>query len=280
MTLSLYTFDGTARAERYFADTLLPHLLLAHEFAGLKLLFRHVLSHVDFSQLPDDFEIVTELDPLRDGSVGNEAVRAKYRDIGRVAVPDLFVRWERYCLVIEAKFFTDPADEDLSVQIKLQRKAIATIREHTKYGDESYRFEHVILGIRPCQIEEAHSITWDELCDVILDPVLACPEHDLRYCQQIFRDAIARAKREQEAVGRIKFTKMKFAELMENLSTLIQQQKVYIGFVGGERQLANATLEELETRSHYKVSNKRWSENWITLDKFLHRVFQLKGYSG
>jgi len=132
MTLAMYTFDRVARAERYFADTLLPHLLMAHEFMGLKLLFRHVLSQVDFSQFPDDFELVTELDPLRDGSVGNETVRTLYRDLGRVTVPDLFVRWDRYCLVIEAKFFTDPADDELTEQVSLQRKAIAVHpRAHT-----------------------------------------------------------------------------------------------------------------------------------------------------
>lgn len=278
MTIASYTFDQVARAERYFADTLLPHLLLAQEFMGLKQLFHHVLPSVDFSQVPETFEVVTELDPLRDGSVGNGAIRELYRDLGRVAVPDLFVRWDRYCLVIEAKFFTDPADDDLAEQVSLQRKAIATIREHTQYHDQSYQFEHVILGIRHCQIQQVHSITWDELCDVILAPVLTRHESDIQYCQQVIRDAITRAKREREAVGRINFTKMKFAELMGNISTLIQQQKVYIGFVGGERQLAIATLDGLENRSHYKVSDERWSENWITLDQFLHRVFQLKGY--
>lgn len=153
-----------------------------------------------------------------------------------------------------------------------------SIREHTRYHDQSYQFAHVILGTRPCQIQEAHSITWDELCDVILAPVLVRPESDLQYCQQVIRSAIARAKHEREAVGRMNFTKMKFAELMGNLSPLIQQRKVYVGFVGGERQLALATIDELESRSHYKVSDERWSENWITLDKFLHRVFELKGY--
>lgn len=278
MTVTLYTFDRVARAERYFANTLLPHLLMAHEFSGLKLLFHHVFPAVDFTQVIDDFEIVTELDPLRDGSVGNTAVRTLYRDRGRVAVPDLFVRWDHYCLVVEAKFFTDPADECLYEQVQLQREAIAIIRDHTLYRDASYRFEHVVLGIRRCRIQDAQSITWDELCDDILAPVFAQPESDLQYCQQVIRDAIIRAKREREAVGPVNYTKMKFADLIGNLSTLIQQQKVYIGFVGGEDQLAQASIEDLENRSHYKVSDERWSENWITLDQFLHRVFQLKGY--
>lgn len=276
MAIASYTFDQVARAERYFADTLLPHLLFSREFMGLKLLFQHVLPSVDFSQMPEVFEVVTELDPLRDGSVGNDAIRKLYRDLGRVAVPDVFVRWERYCLVIEAKFFTDPADDDLAEQISLQRKAIATIRNHTQYHDQSYQFEHVILGIRPCQIQLVHSIIWDELCDVILAPVLALPDADIQYCQRVIRHAIARAK--QDAVGKMNFTKMKYDELMKNLPVLIQQEKVYIGFLGGERQLASATLDELENRSHYKVSNESRNENWITLDRFLHRVFQLKGY--
>ncbi|OPZ87128.1 MAG: hypothetical protein BWY76_00625 [bacterium ADurb.Bin429] len=276
MTVTLYTFDRVARAERYFANTLLPHLLMAHEFSGLKLLFQHVFPGVDFTQAIDDFEIVTELDPLRDGSVGNMAVRTLYRDRGRVAVPDLFVRWDHYCLVVEAKFFTDPADDDLTEQVRLQREAITAIRDHTLYQDQSYQIEHLILCIRKSCISNAYNLTWEELCDPILAPVLASSDCDMQYCRRVIEDAITRANR--EALGKISFTKLSFAELMRNLSTLIEQQKVYIGFTGGEDRLAQASLDELEHRSHYKVSDKRWSDNWISLDQFLHRVFTLKGY--
>lgn len=63
-----YIFQDVSRSERYFTTTLLSHLLMANNFEGTKLLFKFLFNKDDFDG-GLGFEIVTELDPLRDPSV-------------------------------------------------------------------------------------------------------------------------------------------------------------------------------------------------------------------
>ncbi len=114
--MSKIRFDETARSERYFSATLLSRLLMVNEFAGLKALFKD-LDIVPANSLSTDIEIVTELDPLRDGAKANKNIESIFAKEGRMAVPDLFLRWGKRILVIEAKFFTAPTIEDLDAQV-------------------------------------------------------------------------------------------------------------------------------------------------------------------
>lgn len=142
-----YRFDATARAERYFVATLLTHLLLSDGFAGLKRLFYHMFGDETCASLSDDFEIVSELDPLRDGSIQDSAVKKLYQEHKRIAVPDLFLRWGHNCLIIEAKFFTDPAAEELHEQVKLQKEAIKKVQPYTFY--KNWEVRYATLTIQP-----------------------------------------------------------------------------------------------------------------------------------
>jgi hypothetical protein len=102
---------------------------MVDDFEGIKLLFKHIFN--DKINEPDDFEIVTELDPIRDGSVYNSEIKKIFKDSGRVAVPDIFIRWGTKVLVIEAKFFTQPSVDELQDQLKLQKDALPAIISNT-----------------------------------------------------------------------------------------------------------------------------------------------------
>lgn len=271
---NLYRFDTTARAERYFTATLLPHILLSNNFSALRKLFQMIFSNKVCENLPEDFEIVSELDPLRDGSVENQNVKKLYQTFKRIAVPDLFLRWSHLCLVIEAKFFTDPAAEELYTQVKLQQEAIAKVKPYTVYRDWNVKF--AVLTVEGTEISTDSNIinlNWEHLLQTLKSDVPVSP--DLEYAFHAIRSALQRAKRPESTV--ITYEKLKFAKLFEQLSRLVAEGKIYIGYTGGIEALESATLTELEQRYHYKVSEYRWSDNWISLDQFLGRVFRLRG---
>src|SRR5262245_2830327 len=163
-----YRFDRTARAERYFVDTLFAHFLLADNFAGLRLLFEHIFGSEACTGLDEDFEIVSELDPLRDGSVGNNQVKNLYRQFRRVAVHDIFLHCSHLCLVIEGKFFTDPATEELAKQVNLQREAIDKVKPFTLYKDWQIKF--AVLTTTPVKSSLQADITvlsWDTILELM-----------------------------------------------------------------------------------------------------------------
>lgn len=271
-----YKFDETARTERYFVGTLFSHLLLADNFTGLRNLFKHVFGTESCFKLPDDFEIVSELDPLRDGSVINSKVKVLYQEFKRVAVPDLFLRWSHLCLVIEAKFFTDPAADDLHEQIYLQREAITKVKPYVFYKDFDIRF--AVLTVKPINKLSTENLThlvWDEVLDVIDQG--STSSKDVVYTRTTIRNALVRATSDLRT-SKITFEKMGFDDILLKLPHLVAQGKIYVGFTGGTAALYNSTLSLLQNRSHYKVSDTRWSDNWITLDQFLRRVFELRGY--
>jgi hypothetical protein len=270
-----YRFDRAARSERYFVASLLSHLLLTENFTGLKSLFKHVFGDEQCSGLPDDFELVSELDPLRDGSIQNIEVKKLYQEFKRVAVPDLFLRWSQLCLVIEAKFFTDPALEELKEQIRLRRDAIEKVKPFTLYQGWTIKFaalttKEINLGT------DIHVLTWEGVLSM-MEKALSHSENK-GYAIKVIQDALARANQEMESSSGINFKRLKFDEIMSQLPDLIQKKKIYIGFTGGIEAFSLASEEQLRLRSHYKVSDIRWSDNWITLDQFLRRVFEVRGY--
>jgi hypothetical protein len=133
-----YWFSGVARSERYYVATLLSHCLMANDFEGLKELFIKVLGSNACSNLSNDSEIVSELEPLRDGSVYNTHVKELYLKYKRIAVPDLFLRWDNQCIILAAKFFTDPENDALLEQIRGQQDAIDKVKKFTLYKDMSF----------------------------------------------------------------------------------------------------------------------------------------------
>ena len=223
----------------------------------------------------DDFEIITELDPLRDGSVYHYEVKKLYKEFKRLAVPDLFLRWGNYCLIIEAKFFTDPAEEDLTLQIKSQREAIKKVIEFTNYSTMKIKF--VTLTINKTEAKELEHndiecITWDNILEILSATTNSL---DIKYCKEVLEKSITRAKAEFKHQDLI-YHKLKFSKLMSDAPQLIKEGVYYIGFTGGIEALERASLNELENRSHYKISAQHISENWIPLDVFLKVVIKLQ----
>jgi hypothetical protein len=272
-----YRFDGVARAERYFVNTLLSHLLMANNFAGLRSLFCHVFGEGICLGLADDFEVVSEVDPLRDGSVDHPVVKKLYREFRRVAVPDLFLRWSHLCLVIEAKFFTDPSDEELREQVSLQREAIRKVQPYTLYKD--WAIQHAILNLvggASGNLDGTVVLSWDAIMRIIDKP--GQQTQDIIYAKQMIQQARERALKELPPGAGITFERLKFDSLLTELPRLVRQGKVFIGFTGGIEALSTADENTLRNRSHYKVSDVRWSDNWLTIDQFLHRLFELRGY--
>ncbi|MDD5093399.1 MAG: hypothetical protein PHV74_03330 [Dehalococcoidia bacterium] len=274
---SSYRFDKAARSEKYLVNTIFTHLLLHNNFSGMRPLFHRVFGLAACSQLPDDFEIVSDPDPLRDGSAFHPEVKKICSEFKQVAAPDLFLRWSHLCLVIEARFFADPSTDELSEQIRLQREVIEKVQPFTLYRDWEIKF--AVLVINPARIRMGRDVvvlSWDE----IISTMRATEKNssDVEYCWKVLEDAKDRARKEATSSPIITFEKLKFADMLKQLPRLIEQGKVYVGFSGGLEELSTLTEQKLASRPHYEVSNIQWSENWITIDRFLHRVLEMKGY--
>ena len=164
--MAIIQFDQVARAERYFADTLLPHLLMADDFTRLKILFAHVYPSVNFANYVGSFELVSELDPLRDSAISNPVIRKLFQLHKRIAVPDLFLRWGDYCIVVEANFFTDPLDIAINQQLASQQDAISKVKAETIYS----KMDIIYLAISITEyknLTNSMCLTWKDLLDVI-----------------------------------------------------------------------------------------------------------------
>ncbi|MCX5999589.1 MAG: hypothetical protein NTU41_08390 [Chloroflexi bacterium] len=272
-----YRFDQVARAEKYFVDTLLTHFLLSNEFAGLKILFQKVFGEAacsNPSQDFQDFEVVSELDPLRDGKVENSEIERQFRKFGRMAVPDLFLRWSKLCLVIEAKFFTYPSKEELETQLENERKAIESVKRFTIYESWDIRFA-ILTSVKTIPPENVFVLTWNDIIEMMKNG--GASSSDLEYCRKIIDRANRSAMKKVDPSGRPVFETIKTLDgLLLQLPRLIEQRKVFIGFEGGPDKLASASELDLVNR-RYKVSETKWNDNWLPMDRFLHRVFELRG---
>lgn len=183
-----FKFDEIARSERYFVSTLLTHLLMADDFKGLKTLVRktHDLHEKPKDDDNEDFEVVTELDPVRDVHYYDNGKNNLLNEHGRVAVPDMFLRWGKNILVIEAKFFTDPADEKVVDQVREQQRAIEIVKKYTEYQGD-YNFKYAMLTTRSLADKESKDdkiirLTWEEI--VALIDGLELSSLDNQYCLQ------------------------------------------------------------------------------------------------
>jgi len=272
-----YKFDKTARTERYLVNTLFTHLLMADNFSGLKEIFRLVFSEDSCATLSDndDFEIVSELDALRDGSIQHPEVKKLYRELKRVAVPDLFLRWSSKCLIIEAKFFTEPSNDSLERQVQLQKDAINSVKKYTAYKDYEITFSTLTINPPKANPTDTTALSWDNILKFIT--VDENSSKDKIYAKDMLNCALRRAKEENRSGGGVTYEMKTYDQLMSSMTDLIKDGKIFIGFTGGPLALLNAKLDELKERSHYKVSSTRWSDNWISVDVFLNRIFQLRG---
>ena len=255
-------FDRTARSERYFTATLLAHILMDNNFEGLKKLFKKYNVKPCVS---GDIEVISELDPLRDPSVYNADIKKIFRCEKRLAVPDLFLRWGKSILIVEAKFFTDPADDKLEDQVNLQKKAIELVRKHTIY-DETFTITYALLTIEKHTISGSNikCIQWEKLIKLLEKTSMS---KDMKYAISKLKAAIKRAGRK---TWRGKYKKMhNIKDLLDKIPALLNDGYFYVGFSGGTGALENATLGELKQRDHYKVSKTRISDNWIQLGTFL-----------
>lgn len=273
-----YTFDQVARSERYFTASLLTHLLMINDFCGMKQLIRYLF---EIDDINGNFEIVSELDPLRDGSPYNDVIKQLYKRKGRVAVPDLFIRYGEKIIVIEAKFFTDPNDINLEKQIMLQKQAIELAIDETEYS--GYDILHCLLTIKEQQIaiDGLKTLTWDKILELIEQSNENNEKPtDFYYALNTIKGAIERAKEELETSGTRRTVICdrynSLAELLNALPTLMKEGKVFFGFTGGERELMQTSIESLENRNHYKVSDLPWSKNWLTLDLLIKRIIQTR----
>lgn len=270
-----YRFDATARTERYFVATLLTHLLISNNFTGLKQLFQQIFDSESCTSLSDDFEIVSELDPLRDGSVQSSIVKKLYQEHKRIAVPDLFLRWGHNCVVIEAKFFTDPAAEELHEQVKLQKEAIKKVQPYTFYNNWEIRYAILTVeAVTKIPIPGIISLTWDQIVAIFNDNDNLSV--DMIYAINTIKSAIKRFR--QTETSNVSYERLKYVDLINQLPRLINQGKVFIGFTGGLEAFESTTLSEIQHRSHYRVSDVQWTDNWFSLDQFLHHIFSLQGY--
>ena len=269
-----YTFDTTARSERYFVNTIFAHLILADNFKGLKRLFENIYKDelTENVSKSSDFEIVTELDALRDGALQNPEIKDFYVKHRRIAVPDMFLRWASKCLVVEAKFFSDPSDESLRKQVERQKTVIDLVKNSTKYASYEFRFVAISIKRESAKSQGVTFLSWKQVLDFIGD----LPDgSDISYCKTILLNGLERATAEICRGDRIAYETIKFDKLIDDLPRLIREKKIYIGYVGGIRALEKSGLDPLKNRSHYKVSYIKWGSNWIPIDKFLHRYFEL-----
>ncbi len=268
-------FHDVARSERYFTATLLPHLLMADGFRGIKLLFKYIFD--DKINEPDDFEIVTELDPVRDGSVYNSNIKKIFKESGRIAVPDIFIRWGMRILAIEAKFFTQPTADELNEQIKLQWDALSAIISSTHYDLENIHQCLLIINEPIGKIDSQIKIlTWSEILDLLTSHNMDLLSNDNKYAFDILRNSIKRAKKELAKTTDVTYSIINDIEtLVSQMPSLIESGNIWVGFSEGI-ELDTIDLNYLRQRDHYRVSDKKYTSNWIRIDELITKYISLK----
>ena len=272
------TFARTARSERHYSALLLPHLLMSNDFAGCRALFEKLGLGGGEEFGPDDIEIVAELNPLRDVAArADEFEEAPPERQGQV-VPDLFLRLGDSALVIEAKFFTHPSATKIADQLKAQRKAIEKVLRLTPYA--RCRFRYLALTAQPLAgVEDEDTdmacMTWSDLVSVLKSVVDAGGSRDTAYALEALEDAVHRSTAENRSSGE-QGRCGSIGELLRDAPTLLDKGYRYIGFIGGKRALAKATVKELEDRGHYKYSDRKPNGNWVPLHSVISHYLKSK----
>lgn len=273
------TFSRTARSERHFTALLLPHLLMANNFAGRRALFEELGLSDGKAIDPRDVEIVAELNPIRDvGGRAADSSAASRREQGQV-VPDLFLRIGDSALVMEGKFFTHPSASAVADQLRSQREAINRVLPKPEY--ERCTFHYLALTVLPLDgpaewDANASRRTWSDVISVLEPVVDAASSPDTAYALEELRDAVKRSRAEVETSSKEQGRCESIEALLQQAKELLANGNRYIGFVGGKRALANATVEDMEKRHHYKYSDCQPNKNWIPLHSVISHYLKLK----
>ena len=118
-------------------------------------------------------------------------------------------------------------------------------------------------------------MTWREVISVLEPVVDADRSRDTAYALEALRDAVERSTAEMRSSkenGRC----ASIDELLRIAPALLEDGNLYIGFTGGKRALAEATVEEMEARDHYKYSDRKPNENWIPLHSVISHYLKSK----
>ena len=275
------TFSGTARSERHFSALLLPHLLMANNFAGCRALFEALPLPEGKAYDPDDVEIVAELNPIRD--VGERAAAPNASSAGRrgQVVPDLFLRMGDRAIVIEAKFFTHPSDAAVADQLNAQREAIESVLHHTEYQPRRCTFHYLALTVLPLGDDadwgpDTLRRTWEEVISVLEPVVNADSSPDTAYTLRKLKHAVVRSREEAGPASKWQGSCKSIEVLLQRASELVGKGYRYIGFEGGQRALNKATFDQMKQRHHYKYSDSQPNDNWLPLHSVVSRYLELK----
>lgn len=277
-----YFFSDTARSERQYATMLLPHLLMADDFAGLGALFKQLGLPWCASKRLSDTEAVAELNPIRDVVKPNQpgwADDIESAQKARAVVPDLFFRHGDTALVIEAKFFTHPSSSALAEQLQEQEIAIRRALPNTVYG--TCQFHYLALTVLPLDNigdwpSNYRRMTWTDMLHTIEPVVTEPPSTDKHYALSSIRAAIERSTSEANTSATETGREPTIQALVAKAPTLLEAGYQYIGFIGGLSALANTDLKMLETRDHYKYSDCQPNKNWIPLVAVVAKYLELK----
>jgi hypothetical protein len=222
-------------------------------------------------------ELIAEVDFIRDSRKwaeiqDNSEMYEKYdrllRDTGRLAVPDVLIKYGNTIIVIEGKFFQKQRPIYYEEQVSLQREVINLIR--AEYP--GFSFYHVFLT---ADLSLTHLngtdkvIHWQKEVLGLADKISQQhPNHrELEYFKDRLVNAITRFKQEFEkpATGTDQSGTIRFYEFRALIEHLINDKSdCYVGFTGGTQELMRMTLLEAQERSHWKVNTRQLTEkNWI-----------------
>lgn len=61
-------------------------------------------------------------------------------------------------------------------------------------------------------------------------------------------------------------------------NTVARSERFFVATLLAHCLMNECDLASLKNRSYYKVSNVRWSDNWITLDNIIRRYIELSNF--
>ena len=271
--------DTVARSERHFTATLLTHLLMCNGFLGLKALFNELEISPPDEDNSEDFEVVSELDPLRDSSVENYEMSILFRQHGCKEVPDLFLRWGNQVLVIAVKYFPKPTAKELNSRAKEQIKAIEHLKSAAGY--DSCHFTYALITVESIKSTIfyhaiSHFIEWAKVIATLKRAFGNDVAPDVAYCLEKLESEVERAHKESERQALWEsITDIK--TLVDDLPKYIERGLGYVSFHGGEKALRQASLEELEHPHYFRITESPPSNrHWVRVDTILEHYLLLK----
>ncbi|NIM92100.1 MAG: hypothetical protein GTO18_00075 [Anaerolineales bacterium] len=277
--------DDLNRSERYFTATILPYFLAFNSFKHIDEFISALdgpnpLSEDELSSI----ELITEVDFVRDlrkwAEIQEESdLYEKYetilKDVGRLAVPDIAIKYGHTIIVIEGKFFQKKSASYYEEQVSLQKKLIELIYDEFP----GYSIFHIFLTADTSlnQIPGIHKVIYwqEEIMELANEITSQYPDHiELGYFKERLEKAISRFSEEFEKPTQPtdRSGTMRFYELGDLIEFLIKNENkdYFVGFTGGYQELLKLTLQGAQERAHWKVNKRQLSEkNWIPRDQFL-----------